>query len=631
MKAINYKTIAILSLLVFAFLLGFSLSVQAYRISQQELNSPVSQYLRENYGVNSIEEYMAKLEQEAWLNISRQMEALATQYPELNFSQWRSPDVYRQYGTSSYQPPKITPQQPFYIAIFSEPVTALQVFSLSGLGLIGLAAVPPIRKSKRLKQALVLGIVVLATFSLGYFVGLTAAQTGTITIEPGSFTETASYVIWTDGTYVYAKNGVTGAIDFKGTDASTVIQSIIDALSTTRGGIIFIKSGIYYMTKTITITKPVKLVGEGMNYLDMTWFTKLKAANPLNPVIYINTATHNDSHFMLFEGFEVEGNSGSCIKMAGYGLSDSVIRDVMLTHGTIGLENMLGHNNLLDHVFFENNGQHLTIGSLNGPNFIQNCEFYFSNTNAPAVYIGSGGNSGRALIIFKNCQFTVSYQTALKINGWDGVIIDGCVFNDNNWKPVAGSSDIEIAGASKDIFIIGNLFPPGSTWNADYGVSVLDTASNILIRGNIFGTRPVVQVRVTSTGNVKVQSNIGYVTENFKTTGLSVSVGTGGAYGSASAITSPSGVITYPRVKITWGGTFGSGETVTVKVEAVYSDGSTAYVEKSATATGSLWLTDDDILALITQGKDIVKLNVYAKTNLSSTTVTVTVDAYGKA
>jgi hypothetical protein len=56
MKIINYKTIAILSLLVFVFLLGFSLSVQAYRISQQELNNPVSQYLRENYGVNSFEE-----------------------------------------------------------------------------------------------------------------------------------------------------------------------------------------------------------------------------------------------------------------------------------------------------------------------------------------------------------------------------------------------------------------------------------------------------------------------------------------------------------------------------------------------------------------------------------------------
>jgi hypothetical protein len=127
-----------------------------------------------------------------------------------------------------------------------------------------------------------------------------------------------------------------------------------------------------------------------------------------------------------------------------------------------------------------------------------------------------------------------------------------------------------------------------------------------------------------------VIGNVGYWTDNFKSTNVGVTVGTNGVYGSASTITSPSNIITYPRVKITWGGTFGTGETVTVKVEAVYTDGSTAYIEKSATATGSLWLTDDDIISLITQGKDITKLNVYAKTNLSSTSVTVTVDAYGR-
>jgi hypothetical protein len=243
MKAINYKTIATLSLLVFVFILGFSFSVQAYRISQQELNSPVSQYLRENYGVNSIEEYQAKLEQEIWLNYSRQMEALASEYPELNFSQWRSPDLYRQYGTSSYQPPKITPQQPFYTVIFSEPVTALQIFSLSGLGLIGLATVPPIRKSKRLKQALIIGIVVLCIFSVGYFTGYVVAQTGLVAIEPASLSGDYSYLIETDGTYVWAKSGKTGEVVYggqwnaggvSGTNATAVIQSAINALTPNR-------------------------------------------------------------------------------------------------------------------------------------------------------------------------------------------------------------------------------------------------------------------------------------------------------------------------------------------------------------------------------------------------------------
>jgi hypothetical protein len=117
----------------------------------------------------------------------------------------------------------------------------------------------------------------------------------------------------------------------------------------------------------------------------------------------------------------------------------------------------------------------------------------------------------------------------------------------------------------------------------------------------------------------------------FKSTGLSVPIGTGGNYASAVSITSPSGRITFPRVKLAVGGTFGTGETVTVKIEAIYSDESSVYIEKSFTSTWTGWLTDDDIESLIAQGKDIVKLNVYAKSNLATTSVTVTIDAYGKA
>ena len=48
----------------------------------------------------------------------------------------------------------------------------------------------------------------------------------------GGQTETASYVIWKDGSTYYAKNGITGAIDYSGTDASTVIQNAFDATPT---------------------------------------------------------------------------------------------------------------------------------------------------------------------------------------------------------------------------------------------------------------------------------------------------------------------------------------------------------------------------------------------------------------
>jgi len=61
----------------------------------------------------------------------------------------------------------------------------------------------------------------------------------------------------------YAKNGETGEIEFSGTDASTVIQSAVNALPDT-GGVIFIRRGAYDMTSTISSAKDgVVIEGEG--------------------------------------------------------------------------------------------------------------------------------------------------------------------------------------------------------------------------------------------------------------------------------------------------------------------------------------------------------------------------------
>ena len=66
-----------------------------------------------------------------------------------------------------------------------------------------------------------------------------------------------SYVIWTDGTKYYAKNGSTGQIEFSGDDASTVIHSAINKLRETNGGRVLVKSGTYVLkTATKVFTEP---------------------------------------------------------------------------------------------------------------------------------------------------------------------------------------------------------------------------------------------------------------------------------------------------------------------------------------------------------------------------------------
>jgi len=86
--------------------------------------------------------------------------------------------------------------------------------------------------------------------------GETIEMTKNYQIPPGAF----DYIIFKDGDYVLAKNGRMGRIEFKDTDAATVIQSAIDALS--NGGKIFIKAGTYIIRSPITVRDRIVLCGE---------------------------------------------------------------------------------------------------------------------------------------------------------------------------------------------------------------------------------------------------------------------------------------------------------------------------------------------------------------------------------
>ena len=211
---------------------------------------------------------------------------------------------------------------------------------------------------------------------------------------------------------------------------------------------------------------------------------------------------------------------------------------------------------------------------------------------------------------------------------------------------------IEIGGTCNRLVVTGNTVELG--WKGYFiYVGNNSTLNDALIANNhVFSAYPAyAKIIVIGSGvslsNIRVLNNNmngiptdshpaiiylrnqGYVTDVFKSTGNSVSIGLNNTYGPPTTITSPSNVITYFKARINFGGTFGAGETVTVKIEAVYHDGTTVYVEKSATSVGSIWLTDDDILTLMKNASYISKVNLYAKTNLTSTSVTVTVDVYG--
>jgi hypothetical protein len=90
-----------------------------------------------------------------------------------------------------------------------------------------------------------------------------------------------SYIIFKIGGMVYAKNGLTGRVEFGGTDASTVIQSAVNAIRDV-GGRILIKKGEYYLSRQILIQKARDIILEGEG-----WGTKLIATDPDMNVIKI--------------------------------------------------------------------------------------------------------------------------------------------------------------------------------------------------------------------------------------------------------------------------------------------------------------------------------------------------------
>jgi len=106
--------------------------------------------------------------------------------------------------------------------------------------------------------------------------------------------------------------------------------------------------------------------------------------------------------------------------------------------------------------------------------------------------------------------------------------------------------------------------------------------------------------------------------------------GTGGAYGSAVSLTPATNKSIVPlMIKLSWGGTFATGETVTIRITVSFSDGTTATFTKSATTTGDYWLTDAEKASLFKDGVYITRIAVDSSSSATSTSVTTSATIYG--
>ena len=105
--------------------------------------------------------------------------------------------------------------------------------------------------------------------------------------------------------------------------------------------------------------------------------------------------------------------------------------------------------------------------------------------------------------------------------------------------------------------------------------------------------------------------------------------GTGGSYGSAVDITPATNKTIVPLfIKTTTGGTYATGETVTIRITVTFSDGTTANVTKNHTATGDIWLSGSEIASLMADGVYITKISIDSTSDQASTSVTTEATIY---
>jgi len=344
--------------------------------------------------------------------------------------------------------------------------------------------------------------------------------------------EEASYIVFTDGSRYYAKNGSTGMIEYSDTDASNVIQYAVGKAPS--GGLVLIKAGTYNITNTITITKPLRLLGEGFG-------TVLQATDKLNSspygkeMILVRETERVEIAYMSFIGIGTADANPEAIHLHltkhGF-IHHCYFYNLGGTYGGIDISNSpmsIASDNIIDTVKF---GISLS-GSWNEYNIVVrnniimnavrgiHCEYPWRvviegniiiNFSSLGINFNGSYNSVGRIIVSNNVIY--SEQNARGIYFYDGNPQYGYPKNiiiANNFISTAGYEGIRIGANNENIRIVANTFiglqnssnaisitSTGTCSNIEvlenlltgyyYGVTASGSVNNLIVKGNSIRT-----------------------------------------------------------------------------------------------------------------------------------------------
>lgn len=338
----------------------------------------------------------------------------------------------------------------------------------------------------------------------------------------------ANFVIWSE---VYEeKDGVTetiykafdckrGVIRFKDTDANTVIQAAIDAL--TGGGKIFIKAGTYTLSSTISLVSNIGIIGEGITA------TKLKVEDNANltSLFYLDGLEN-----VYLAHFEINGNKANQNDGVGIWLQNCkhcclehlyihdtykyCITDRADATGVVAPQEI---GNLYNHLKLSGAGFNLPNFDGYGSTHGRIINSIIENSTGPGIHLrGRAGVADALGWVVANNQIRENQREGLIIGGGLNCLVYGNVVYDNDNLDTSTYDNIKDHDSAFGVYIANTCW-----FNLHAGAYLIHLTSlsenNIVVRNNLdTGLTPKQQVGVIldeGTDNV-IKGNIGYVTEN---------------------------------------------------------------------------------------------------------------------
>jgi parallel beta-helix repeat protein len=354
----------------------------------------------------------------------------------------------------------------------------------------------------------------------------------------------SSYIIWTDGSTIYAKNGSTGIIDYYGVDVATVINNAITATSNRGGGTVFIKAGNYSIGSSIILKSYVTLEGEGWG--EQNAATTLMLADNVNDDV-IKTPQQKNYHITV-RNLQIEGNdahqtSGNGIKI--YAADRSVIefcmikwcKDSGICTAGYGGDNCI--QTILKNLFIYGCGKYAVY--LTGPDsLVQGVDLghdYTRNDTEPALYLRWADKSiiansffwgSKNGIVIDQSNNVLMTGCRIDYNRYDGIVlcnssrnvIDGNEIVHNSQYAIGYADGIRLIGSEaipcNNNTISNNFIGEEQDFTQYHRYAINEEApycdGNCIIGNNVHSYN---DERIKWSGaNTIVRNNIGYVTEN---------------------------------------------------------------------------------------------------------------------